>query len=137
MLRPEILRKRLDKLDTYLEFLDRAQEYEKKAFMETPEYYGSVERFLHLSIETLNDMANHVIAAKELGFIDQYSDIPEHFANEQWIDEEMQEIWTKMIGFRNILVHDYLEVDREMVYEILQNNLDDLKKLKKVFVRFL
>lgn len=137
MLRPEIIRKRLNKLDEYLDFLNKAQEYEKEAFMKTPEYYGSVERFLQLSIESLDDMANHVIAANELGVIDQYSDIPKHFADEQWIDESMKDVWIKMIGFRNILVHDYLEVDREMVYEILQNHLDDLKKLKKVFVRFL
>lgn len=137
MLRPEVIRKRLNKLDEYLHFLNKAQSYRKKDFLETPEYYGSVERFLQLSIETLNDMANHVIAEMELGFIDQYSDIPRLFAQQKWIDGPMKGKWIKMIGFRNILVHDYLDVDRETVYEILQNHLDDLKALRDVFLRFL
>ena len=42
-----------------------------------------------------------------------------------------------MVGFRNILVHDYLEVDRKIVYDVLQNRLGDLEELKKVFVTFL
>lgn len=137
MLRPEVIRKRLNKLDDYLDFLEKAQGYEKDLFMKTPEYYGSVERFLQLSIEALDDMASHVIAAMELGFIDQYRDIPKIFADEQWIDESLKDRWIEMIGFRNILVHDYLEVNREVVYEILQNHLDDLKKLRDVFIRFL
>ncbi len=42
-----------------------------------------------------------------------------------------------MIGFKNILVHSYANVDRSEVYSILQNNLDDIKKLQKVFAQFL
>jgi len=42
-----------------------------------------------------------------------------------------------MIGFRNILVHEYLDVDREIVYETLVHDLDDLRKLAGVFARFL
>ena len=137
MLRPEVIRKRLNKLDEYLRILEEAQDYEKETFMVTPEYYGSVERFLQLSIETIDDMANHVIASHQLGFIDQYRDIPKLFAEQQWISDSMKEMWIQMIGFRNILVHDYLDVDREVVYELLQNHLDDLKALRDIFTRFL
>ena len=42
-----------------------------------------------------------------------------------------------MIGFRNILVHDYLVIDRQAVYDVLQNNLDDFEEIKKSFAKFL
>lgn len=42
-----------------------------------------------------------------------------------------------MIGLRNILVHDYLEVDRQIVYDVIQHELDDLRALQRVFVRVL
>lgn len=42
-----------------------------------------------------------------------------------------------MVGFRNIFVHDYLEVDRKIVYEVLQNRLGDLEELRQVFATFL
>ncbi len=82
-------------------------------------------------------MGNHIIADLELGIIDRSRDIPEIFARKRWIDETMKNTWISMIGFRNILVHDFLEVDRRIVYEILQNRLDDLKQIRDVFVQFL
>ena len=30
-----------------------------------------------------------------------------------------------MAGFRNILVHDYIEVDEEIILEVLDKKLDD------------
>jgi len=42
-----------------------------------------------------------------------------------------------MIGFRNVLVHDYLDIDREIVYTVLQEDLSDLNQLKRLFAQFL
>ncbi len=137
MVRPEIIRKRLNKLDGYLAILENARRYSWEEFVADPERYGSVERFLHLSLEALQDMGNHIIADLELGVVDRARDIPEIFANQRWIDETMKDTWIRMIGFRNILVHDYLELDRGIVYEILQHHLDDLKQVRDVFVQFL
>lgn len=33
-----------------------------------------------------------------------------------------------MIGFRNILVHEYEEVDIDIVYQILHDRLKDIKE---------
>jgi uncharacterized protein YutE (UPF0331/DUF86 family) len=43
----------------------------------------------------------------------------------------------KRLGFRNILVHDYLDVDRRMVHAVLHNQLDDVRALMRVFAQFL
>jgi len=42
-----------------------------------------------------------------------------------------------MIGFRNTLVHDYLEIDRGIVYDILENHLEDIEAVKRIFTQFL
>ena len=36
-----------------------------------------------------------------------------------------------MAGFRNILVHEYLEIDRHRVYRALRDDLGDFEKFIK------
>jgi len=42
-----------------------------------------------------------------------------------------------MAGFRNILVHDYLELDRDLEYEIIKNNIRDIKEFMKIALKYL
>jgi uncharacterized protein YutE (UPF0331/DUF86 family) len=137
MIRPEVIRKRIDKLDEYLSILTSLRKYSYSEFSSNPEHYGSAERFLHLAIESITDMGNHVIAEYEMGIVNSYSDIPNIFENKGYIDSDLQEKWIKMIGLRNVLIHDYLEVDREIVFKVLQSHLEDIKELKKFFAQFL
>lgn len=106
MIRPEVVGKRLGKLDEYLAILRRLQQYSYEEFIDNPERYGSAERFLQLAVEALTDLGNHVIAELELGTVDWYSDIPQLLHEAGYIDADMREQWIRMIGFRNVLVHD-------------------------------
>lgn len=114
-----------------------ARRYTEDEFVADPERYGSAERFLHRAIETINDMAHHVVADEQLGLVDQYRDLPRRFAEADWIDATLEQTWIRMIGFRNVLVHEYSEVDHRMVYSVLQTHLGDLRDLRAVFLRFL
>lgn len=137
MVRPEVIRKRLNKLDEYLSILYNLRKYSFDDFTSDPERYGSAERFLHLSIEAILDMGNHVIADLGLGIVNWYSDIPAILEKNGYIDSDMGKELLQMIGFRNTLVHDYLEIDRRIVYDILQNHLKDIEEFKLVFAQFL
>jgi len=137
MVSVEVVRRRLNKLDEYLSILYGLQKYSFEAFARDPEHYGSTERFLQLAIETLTDLGNHVIAELALGTVDYYSDIPSILVEHGYLDDELREKWVRMIGFRNILVHQYLDVDRRIVYGILHKDLTDIEALRKVFAKFL
>jgi uncharacterized protein YutE (UPF0331/DUF86 family) len=137
MVRAEIIRKRLNKLDEYLSFLHKLQQYSFDEFISDPERYGSAERFLHLAIEAITDMGNHIIADLELGCVNSYSDIPSIIAEKGYMAHGLEEKWIRMIGFRNTLVHEYIDIDRKIVYDVLQNNVKDIEELKKMFAQFL
>jgi uncharacterized protein YutE (UPF0331/DUF86 family) len=137
VVRPEVLHRRLKKLDEYLSILEKLKRYSRPEFTTEPERYGSAERFLQLAIEAINDMASHVVAENELGIVSVSSDLPRLFEARGFTNEKLTQKWIQMIGFRNILVHDYLEVDRSIVYQILQHNLPDLKALQRMFAQFL
>lgn len=137
MVRSDVIRKRLEKLDEYLAILRQLQRYSYDEFVANPERYGSAERFLQLAIESLNDVGNHIVAEASLGTVDWYSDIPHRLREAGLIDSSQKETWIRMIGFRNILVHDYLKIDRTIVFRFLQENLGDLEGFKQVFAQFL
>jgi uncharacterized protein YutE (UPF0331/DUF86 family) len=137
MVRKEVLRRRLNKLEEYIGILKRLQKYNFHEFIADPEHYGSAERFLHLGIEAVIDMGNHVIADLNLGVVNWYSDIPAILANKNYVTPDLADSWIKMIGFRNMLVHEYMEIDRKIVYDILNYEINDLERLKKVFAQFL
>jgi uncharacterized protein YutE (UPF0331/DUF86 family) len=135
--RPEVLRRRLARLEEYLGILRRLSAYSLEEFLANPERYGAAERFLQLSIEAINDMAAQVAAEEGWGPLERARDLVDLFQAQGLLEEELAERWRRMIGFRNLLVHDYLEVDRKLVHRFLREGLQDLEALARIFARFL
>ena len=137
MVRPEVIRRRIEAISENLAVLERIARYDEDEFLAEPEHYGSAERFLQLALEALLDMGSHVIADNGLGSVNQGRDIPRLFREHGYIDSALEEKWLRMIGFRNILVHAYLQLDRRQVYRVLQNDLADIRALQRTFTNFL
>lgn len=67
MVRRNVIQKRSQRLNEYLSILQTLQKYSYAEFNGNPERYGSAERFLQLSIESLNDLGSHLIVDDDLG----------------------------------------------------------------------
>ena len=76
MVRPKVLRRRLQKMDEYVDYLENAQEYSFEEFASEIEVYSAVERNLQLSVEALTDMASHVVVDEDLGTFERARDLP-------------------------------------------------------------
>jgi uncharacterized protein with HEPN domain len=48
--------------------------------------------------------------------------------SDEFKDDRSDIDWYKIAGFRNVLVHDYLGLDVEIVWNIIQNDLPSLKR---------
>ena len=137
MVDAELLQRRLERLDQYLRILQRLARYGRDEFLADPEKYGSAERFLELSIQLTVDMGNHVVAAERAGRVQTSGDIPVLLRDHGLVDTELARRWARMIGFRNILAHEYMDIDRAQVYQNLTTRLGDLEALRRVFVGLL
>ncbi len=117
MVRLEVLQKRINKAEQYLKYLrDIQKKYSHDEFEAASMIYGSVERFLHLTIEALLDIGNHIISDQNLGQVEFYKNIPELLFDNGYINDQQKEIFLHIIGFRNILVHDYLDIIVDCIY---------------------
>ena len=106
-------------------------------FIKDPDKIGSAKYHFIVAIESSIDMCNHIISRNGYRVPEDYADTFRVMAEVGTIAEDFSEELIKMAKFRNRLVHIYWEINDKQLYQILQNNLDDLKKLLDSIAGFL
>ncbi|MCK5044399.1 DUF86 domain-containing protein [Candidatus Parcubacteria bacterium] len=135
-------KKILEKLENYKEYLNYLHQLQKEAedeslFVSDFHLFGNTERYLQSSVQIIIDISHLIII--DLGLKrpeDNYEAISLLFQNKV-VSEDLAEKITRMIGLRNILVHEYGKIDRKEIYKILKEELSDLEEFEKQAVEFL
>ena len=137
MVKREVIITRLNKLSEYIGFLNKVKNYSKEEYIGDPFIYGASERFLHLAIESVLDISNHAISDMRFRKPSSNKEIFQVLLENKIIPEELKINLSNMAGFRNILVHDYIKLDREVVYEIIINNLKDIEDFIEIISEYI
>ena len=127
---------RLRKLDEYTNYLKQLQELSEPDFLGDFRLFGAAERYLQLSIECLLDMGQMIIAGLGLQKPEKHQEVIEILAEAEIVSHDLAERLEGAGGFRNILVHDYLDIDRHIVYRTLQDDLDDIQDFAAAMAKF-
>lgn len=128
---------RLERLREYLDLLDKVSQFPVERFLQDPFVYGTAERNLHLAIECLLHIGNHIISDRGFPKPDTYADIFRILREHDVIPESLLRELNGMAAFRNVLVHDYVRLDRKKVHDILHQKLDPMKKLGEIFAEMI
>lgn len=96
-----------------------------------------VERTLQIMIETCSDIANHIISASSMRPPTSYADTFRVLFENDVISEELSGIMGKMAKFRNVVVHQYEQVDAEIVISTLRKHLGDFDRFKEAVISYL
>lgn len=84
--------------------------------------YGFIE-----TIQIIIDIACHIVSKYNLGNPSTYSECIELLESFRYLDEHLAAKLIGMVGLRNILIHEYLTVDHNKLYALL-NNIADIKE---------
>lgn len=129
---------RLEKISEYLKVLKFLKnKCSLKDFKNDPVLKGALERYFQLSAEASIDIGEIIISEKKLKTPLSHREVFDILGSEKIISITLAESFSEIAGFRNILVHDYVEIDSERMYEYLQNNLNDFDKFIKAIAKFL
>lgn len=131
----EIILAKLQRLDEYISYLKELAAFPQRTFINDHHIYGLAERYLHLCIEILLDVGKLFIIERGLPRPENSHEIFELLARHKVISQALFKRIRGMAGFRNILVHDYMKVDRAIVYRQTKSGLKDLVALRKAFLR--
>lgn len=78
--------------------------------------------------EACIDMAMHIVAEKAYGIPQNSRDAFDLLQANGLITMELCNKLKAMVGFRNIAVHDYQNINILIVQKIIESNLDDVKE---------
>jgi uncharacterized protein YutE (UPF0331/DUF86 family) len=75
--------------------------------------------------EAALDMGNHVIRRDRLGLPQSARDVFEILAQANWIDQALADSLKRMVGFRNIAVHDYQKLLLPITVKVITEHLTE------------
>jgi uncharacterized protein YutE (UPF0331/DUF86 family) len=109
--------------------LSRLREKEKislKSFKEDLDIQDIVLHNLQLAIQGCIDIGSHIISDEGWGIAGSLSEIFYILQEKGVIRGDLTEKMVSVVGFRNILIHEYDEINLNIVHDILQNHLIDI-----------
>lgn len=95
------------------------------------------ERLLQIAVEAAIDICHLFVTGLRLGLPAEEDDIFEKLERAGLISTSLKETLKEMKGFRNILVHEYGEVDEEIVYEAVKARMNDFNLFKQEILKAL
>jgi uncharacterized protein YutE (UPF0331/DUF86 family) len=81
---------------------------------------------LQRACEQCIDLANHTIRIRKLGLPKESRDSFRLLAANHIIPQELALRLEGMVGFRNVLVHEYQRMDIKLMIDVIENRLEDL-----------
>ena len=115
----------LERIEQYHgELKAKQRSLSRETFLADTTQQRAVERMFENAIQACADLARHV-ASTDFDFDgDTSKEAIRILGREAVIDVETTETLVAAVGFRNVLAHQYGEVDYDEVYENLQTGLD-------------
>ena len=90
---------------------------------------------LQRACEQCIDLAHHAIKIRKLGLPQSSKDSFRLLADHGLIPGDLSDRLERMVGFRNVLVHQYRQLDIDLMIEVIETRLDDLLKFTDYMVK--
>jgi uncharacterized protein YutE (UPF0331/DUF86 family) len=106
----------------------------KKPFAEDRLRQDAISANLQRLCQLTIDLANLTIRKKKLGLPKESADSFEILQKAELINKKMKDDLKGMVGFRNVMVHEYTKLDMELMVDVIENHLDNLKEFSQIIV---
>ncbi|MGM0867398.1 MAG: type VII toxin-antitoxin system HepT family RNase toxin [Bacillota bacterium] len=113
------------------------EEYENKPeHLENYTKQDSIVLNLQRACEASIDLAMHIVAEKKLGLPQNSRDSFSLLEDEGILPSSLSQKMKAMVGFRNIAVHDYQEINLAILQKILDDHLIDFMQYTKTILLY-
>jgi uncharacterized protein YutE (UPF0331/DUF86 family) len=84
--------------------------------------------------EAALDMGQHLVRRERLGVPQGARDVFELLARGGWIDAVLSDGLKRMVGFRNVAVHEYQSLQLPITVNIIEKHLDEFLRYSRVLL---
>lgn len=123
-----VIENKISSIEKYLITLSTYKKYSREEIEKDLTIRGAVERYLYLVTQAAIDLAEAIIAFKKLRKPKDYAESFEILKEQDIISAELNNKMKNLTGFRNVITHEYEEISYDIVYDVLQNKLRDIKE---------
>jgi uncharacterized protein YutE (UPF0331/DUF86 family) len=137
MIKVNIIEDRLQALKGYLALLDTKRDLPFAQILNDLDAYHVILYRLQMACQVAIDISSHILAAGLGKHIVEYREIILALGTEGVFPAEFAKRFAGIAGFRNVLIHEYLIVDPDQVYRLLQTGLDDFRAFAGYVIDYL
>lgn len=130
VLRKEVITERLKELDKILKELSKYENIKLEEIKASLSKRWIIERGLIACCNLIFDIADHILASHYSVYPATYEESLEKLHSNKVISNNLYKNMKGLGGFRNVLVHEYIDIDME---ELLNN----FRKSFRVFTQFI
>ncbi len=118
-----VIVEKLQQLEDYVAFIDNYK-VGVTELSEDDVVRSALERNVQLALETVLDICQMIIAEENMQRPETHSEAVEILAKNDVLDAAFAERLAPALGFRNILVHKYEDIDLQKLHDFLQRTAD-------------
>ena len=127
----------MKRLEKALQVLQQSSKVAFEELINNHVLLSAVERNFQVAIECILDIGNHIIAEKGFETPEDNEDVIRILGDESVIPPDFAEKIKGIAGFRNILIHEYTDIDYELLYNYLVYRLDHFREFSLHISSFL
>jgi len=138
MVDPGVILKRTEQIEKHLDRIRPFMSLPYDAFLKDEVIQDVVEYNLFQIVNHLIDILQHIVVDEEYGFPETAYEAAQILLAKGILGQQEAEIFKQMVGFRNVVGHDYININKDVVYQILTHGEKDIHSLlTRVVSKFL
>jgi uncharacterized protein YutE (UPF0331/DUF86 family) len=129
----EVIEQHIQNMEEALANLSKYKNISFEEFQKDLSLIWIVEKGLEILIQNLLDIGAHLLASEIKNDWEDYGEVILKLGNHGIVPQEFSDQIKGMAGLRNILIHEYLRIDLNKLFDYLKYRLEDFIQ----FIRYI
>jgi len=134
---PVVVERRMAKILEEIEFLKTVKLQKLDEFIEDGKSLRSTAKAIETIVQSIIDISSHIVAQNHWGVTDTYRNTIALLATHKVIEDNLSSNLQQVVAMRNILVHQYLDIDFHIIWNSIENLSEDASEFIKAINRYL